>query len=97
MRQRARFAIDERTTTYDERLEKHVIGYARDSRGPPVMAAPTADCELPTAGRRLWRPLPPAALFMVFFVVVIVVVIAATAFLGDFVEDDAENVGVTSF
>ena len=35
MRQRARFAID-------ERLEKHVIGYARDSRGPPVMAAPTA-------------------------------------------------------
>ena len=57
MRQRARFAIDERTTTYDERLEKHVIGDARDSRGPPVMAAPTADCELPTASRRLWRPL----------------------------------------
>ena len=42
MRQLARFAIDERTTTYDERLEKHVTGYAQDSRGPPVMAAPTA-------------------------------------------------------
>ena len=49
MRQRARPAIDERTTTYDERLENHASGYAQDSRGPPVMAAPTPDCGLRTA------------------------------------------------